>query len=287
LSKQSTPQKFTNVNGYMIRYLEDGPPDGKILILLHGLGASAERWSRVIPTLSTDYRVIAPDIIGFDYSDKPAVEYTMDFFIEFLRSFLDNLGISKASIIGSSLGGHIASEFAIRFNHMVEKLVLVSPAGMMRKSSPALDRYIMAALYPEYQRVYETFREMVYDPNAINQEILMDFVNRMSLPNAKYAFMSTLLGIRYALGLTGRLSNITAPTLLVWGENDTTIPLAECANQYSGIPNMEELVVMKKCRHIPPIEKPATFNRIVLRFLTRTSLIPARPLLSKSRPLLK
>jgi 2-hydroxy-6-oxonona-2,4-dienedioate hydrolase len=287
LSKQSTPQKFTNVNGYMIRYLEDGPPDGKILILLHGLGASAERWSRVIPTLSTDYRVIAPDIIGFDYSDKPAVEYTMDFFIEFLRSFLDNLGISKASIIGSSLGGHIASEFAIRFNHMVEKLVLVSPAGMMRKSSPALDRYIMAALYPEYQRVYETFREMVYDPNAINQEILMDFVNRMSLPNAKYAFMSTLLGIRYAPGLTGRLSNITAPTLLVWGENDTTIPLAECANQYSGIPNMEELVVMKKCRHIPPIEKPATFNRIVLRFLTRTSLIPARPLLSKSRPLLK
>ena len=131
---------------------------------MHGLGASAERWSRVIPTLSTDYRVIAPDIIGFGYSDKPAVEYTMDFFVESLRSFLDNLGISKASIIGSSLGGHIASEFAIRFNHMVEKLVLVSPAGMMRKSSPALDRYIMVALYPEYQRVYETFREMSMIP---------------------------------------------------------------------------------------------------------------------------
>ena len=70
MSKQSTSQKFTNVNGYMIRYLEGGPPDGKVLILLHGLGASAERWSRVIPTLSTDYRVIAPDIIGFGYSDN-------------------------------------------------------------------------------------------------------------------------------------------------------------------------------------------------------------------------
>ena len=284
MSKQSAPQKFTNVNGYMIRYLEDGPTDGKILILLHGLGASAERWSRVIPTLSRDYRVIAPDIIGFGYSDKPAVEYTMDFFIDFFRSFLDNLGISKASIIGSSLGGHIASEFAIRFNHIVEKLVLVSPAGMMRKSSPTLDRYIMAALYPEYQRVCDTFREMVYDPNAVNQEILMDFLNRMSLPNAKYAFMSTLLGIRYAPRLTGRLSNIAAPTLLVWGENDTTIPMTEYANQYNGIPNMEELVVIKKCRHIPPVEKPATFNRIVLRFLMRTSLIPATLLLSKSRP---
>jgi len=283
LSKQSNLQKFTNVNGYRIRYLEDGPRDCKTLILLHGMGASAERWSRVIPTLSRDYRIIAPDIIGFGYSDKPAVEYTMDFFVDFVKLFLDNLGISKASIIGSSLGGHIATEFAIRFNHMVEKLVLVSPAGMMRKSSPTLDRYIMSALYPEHQRVYEAFSEMVYDSNTINQEILMDFINRMSLPNAKYAFMSTLLGIRYAPDLRGRLSSITAPTLLMWGENDTTIPLAEYSNQYNGIPNMEEIVVIKNCRHIPHVEKPATFNRIVLRFLMRTSLIPATQLLSKSQ----
>lgn len=286
MSKQSNLQKFTNVNGSVIRYLEDGPSDCKTLILLHGIGASAERWSRVIPTLSRHYRVIAPDIIGFGYSDKPVVEYTMDFFIDFFESFLDNLGISEASIIGSSLGGHIATEFAIRFPHMVEKLVLVSPAGMMRKSTPTLDRYIMAALYPEYQRVYEVFSEMVYDSNTINQETLMDFVNRMNLPNAKYAFMSTLSGIRYAPRLTGRLSNITAPTLLMWGENDTTIPLAEYAHQYNEIPKMEELVVIKKCGHIAPIERPATFNRIVLRFLMRTTLITPTQLQSKSRPVL-
>ena len=111
----------------------------------------------------------------------------------------------------------------------------------------------------------------------------MDFINRMSVPNAKYAFMSTLLGIRYAPDLRGRLSSITAPTLLMWGENDTTIPLAEYSNQYNGIPNMEEIVVIKNCRHIPHVEKPATFNRIVLRFLMRTSLIPATHLQSKSR----
>ena len=284
MSKQSNLQKFTNVNGSVIRYLEDGPSDCKTLILLHGIGASAERWSRVIPTLSRHYRVIAPDIIGFGYSDKPVVEYTMDFFIDFFESFLDNLGISEASIIGSSLGGHIATEFAIRFPHMVEKLVLVSPAGMMRKSTPTLDRYIMAALYPEYQRVYEVFSEMVYDSNTINQETLMDFVNRMNLPNAKYAFMSTLSGIRYAPRLTGRLSNITAPTLLMWGENDTTIPLAEYAHQYNEIPNMEELVVIKKCGHIAPIERPATFNRIVSKFLMRTTLITPTQLQSKSQP---
>jgi pimeloyl-ACP methyl ester carboxylesterase len=166
---------------------------------------------------------------------------------------------------------------------MVEKLVLVSPAGMMKTSTPTLDRYIMAALYPVYEHVYEAFREMAYDSDAVNEEIVMDFVNRMRLTNAKYAFMSTLLGIRYAPDLRGRLSNIIAPTLLVWGEDDTTIPLAECSNQYYGIPNIEEIVTIKNCRHIPPVEKPATFNRIVLRFLIRPTLIPAAHPLSKSR----
>ncbi len=89
----------------------------------------------------------------------------------------------------------------------------------------------------------------------------------MSLPNAKHAFMSTLLGIRYAPDLRGRLSNITAPTLLVWGDDDTTIPLAEYSNQYNEVSTIEELVVIKNCRHIPHVEKPATFNRIVLRLL--------------------
>jgi len=284
LSKLPTPQKFTNVDGYRIRYLEIGSANHKTLILLHGIGASAERWSRVIPDLSKYFHLIIPDIIGFGYSDKPAVEYTMDFLVDgFLRSFLDNLGIPKTSIIGSSLGGHIATEFAIRFNHMVEKLVLVSPAGMMRKSTPTLDKYIMAALYPAYQRVYEAFSEMVYDSNAIDQETLMDFMNRMNLPNAKYAFMSTLMGIRYAPDLRDRLSNITAPTLLVGGEDDTTIPLAQYSNRYKEIPNMEEIVMIKNCKHIPPVEKPSTFNRIVLRFLMRPTLIPATHPLEKSR----
>jgi 2-hydroxy-6-oxonona-2,4-dienedioate hydrolase len=273
LGEQSTPQKFTNVNGYTIRYLDYGPPDGskidskKILILLHGLGASAERWSRVIPALSRYYRVIIPDIIGFGYSDKPAaVEYTMEFFIDFFKVFLDNLGISKAIIIGSSFGGHIATEFAIRFNRMVEKLVLVSPAGMMKTSTPTLDRYIMAALYPVYEHVYEAFSEMAYNSDdAVNEEIVMDFVNRMRLTNAKYAFMSTVLGIRYAPKLKGRLSNIIAPTLLVWGENDRMIPL-QYAREYEEIPK-SKLIVIKNCGHTPYVEKPITFNKIILSFL--------------------
>lgn len=278
MGEDSTPQKFINVNGHTIRYLdyslhEVKTNSNKTLILLHGIGASAERWSRVIPTLSRYYRIIIPDIIGFGYSDKPAVEYTMDFFIDgFFKVFLENIGIPKANIIGSSFGGHVATEFAIRFNHMVEKLVLVSPAGMMKTSTPTLDRYIMAALYPVYEHVYEAFSEMAYDShNAVNEEIVMDFVNRMRLTNAKYAFMSTVLGIRYAPKLQGRLSKITAPTLLVWGDNDRMIPV-QYAKEYTDEIPENKLVVIKNCGHTPYVERPITFNKIVLRFLVGSEL---------------
>ena len=278
MGEDSTPQKFINVNGHTIRYLdyslhEVKTNSNKTLILLHGIGASAERWSRVIPTLSRYYRIIIPDIIGFGYSDKPAVEYTMDFFIDgFFKVFLENIGIPKANIIGSSFGGHVATEFAVRFNHMVEKLVLVSPAGMMKTSTPTLDRYIMAALYPVYEHVYEAFSEMAYDShNAVNEEIVMDFVNRMRLTNAKYAFMSTVLGIRYAPKLQGRLSKITAPTLLVWGDNDRMIPV-QYAKEYTDEIPENKLVVIKNCGHTPYVERPITFNKIVLRFLVGSEL---------------
>ena len=257
---------MTNVNGYAVRYLDHGPHEGsRTLVLLHGIGASAERWSRVIPTLAKYFRVITPDIVGFGYSDKPTVEYTMDFFIDFFHGFLDSLNIPKASLVGSSFGGHLATEFAIRFNRKVDRLVLTSPAGMMRTSTPTLDGYIMAALYPTYDNAYKAFKEMAHDPDAVNDEIVMDFVNRMRLPNAKYAFMSTLLGMRYAPKLQGRIGKIIAPTLLVWGDSDKMIPV-QYAKDYSEIPD-GELVVIKDCGHTPYVEKPMTFNKLVLKFL--------------------
>src|SRR5215831_15340459 len=193
--------KITCIEGYRITYLDynnkirmQDQPD--VLVLLHGIGASAERWLPVVSGLSKYFRVIVPDIIGFGYSDKPAVEYTVDFFLTFLQNFLDDLDIHAASIVGSSFGGWMAAEFAIRFNKRTDKLVLAAPAGMMLSSTHALDQYIMAALYPTRENALRAFMDMAYDPNHVTEDTVRDFVNRMRLPNAKYAFMSTLLGIR-------------------------------------------------------------------------------------------
>lgn len=265
---------MTQVDDYTVRYLDYGLPreGAEDLVLLHGLGASSERWLRVAPALSRYFRVIVPDIVGFGYSDKPDVEYTVDFFVDFLDKFLNNVGANRPHLIASSFGGHIATEYAIRRGRGLRKLVLAAPAGMMKTSTPVLDGYIMAALYPTYENALKAFRDMAFDPSAVSEETVLDFVNRMRLPNSKYAFMSTLLGIKYAPPLRGRLSEVINPTLILWGDSDGMIPL-QYSKEFREIPG-SELVVLKDSGHTPYVEKPMTFNRIVIKFLAGKDLAP-------------
>jgi len=266
--RQDISMNLVHLDEYTIRYISSNnfnPKSARILVLLHGIGASAERWVPVFPGLSKKFEVIIPDIIGFGYSDKPTVEYTMDFFVEFLDRFMKALYIKQATFIGSSFGGFLATEFAMKFPNQVKKLVLVSPAGTMRTSTQTLDEYIMAALYPTYENVAKAFSHMTYNSEVVPESTIRDFINRMRLPNAKYAFMSTLLGIRDSPNLAGRLSKINVPTLCIWGEHDQMIPFQYSA-AYGDIPGCTTKV-MKGCGHTPPIENPEEFTKIVLDFL--------------------
>jgi len=268
------PMKMTHIDGFNIRYLDynritHASHKSKVLLLLHGIGASAERWLPVIPELSKYFRVIVPDIIGFGYSDKPTVEYTIDFFLAFLQNFLDDLDIHAASIVGSSFGGWMAAEFAIRFNKRTDKLVLAAPAGMMLSSTHALDQYIMAALYPTRENALRAFMDMAYDPNHVTEDTVRDFVNRMRLPNAKYAFMSTLLGIRDSPMSADKLAKILVPTLFIWGDSDNLIPM-QYLGDYRRVRD-SQIVVIKECGHNPYVERPAEFNKSLLDFLEKES----------------
>ncbi len=257
--------KLVDVSGYNIRYVHyanKSPSSKSSLILLHGIGASADRWSYVSPTLSMYYELVMPDIIGFGYSDKPTVEYTMDFFVRFLEDFLSKLEVKRLHIIGSSFGGYLATQFTARNPEIVEKLILVAPSGVMRTSTRTLDQYVMAALYPTYENTMRAFKEMSQDQSSVTEDTVRDFMNRMRLPNAKYAFMSTLLAMRDSQDLIGWLSKITnVPKLLIWGENDRMIPLA-----YSKLLASQPTIIGNS-GHTPFVEKPDEFNEIVLRFL--------------------
>ena len=257
-------ENFIKVDGNKIRYLETDPSK-KTLVLVHGLGASAERWNETIPYLSKDYRLIIPDLIGFGYSDKPLVDYTTDFFADFLGKFLDCVGVKNAPIMGSSLGGQVAATYVSQ-NNTKEKLILVSPSGIMKTSTPALDAYIMAALYPNEINAKNAFEMMEGSGIENNTEIVTSFIERMKLPNAKMAFMSTILGLKNAEIITNKLKEIKVPSLIIWGSEDPVIPIQHADGFVSAIKDC------KFCRmdgfgHTPYVQDPKRFSEIVLNFL--------------------
>ena len=258
-------EKFLQINGYKIRYLESG--DSKnTLVLIHGLGASAERWNQVIPLFADDFRVIVPDLVGFGYSDKPLVDYTPEFFSDFLEKFFTVSDIKHPNIIGSSLGGQISAEYAASHPNEIEKLILVSPAGVMRQSTPALDAYIMAALYPNEQSAKNAFETMEGSGKDVKEEIVNGFVERMQLPNAKLAFMSTVLGLKNSDSIASKLQTISTPTLIVWGSDDPVIPIDHADSFVSTIQNCR-FFRMDGCGHTPYVQDPRTFASKVLEFL--------------------
>ena len=258
-------EKFINIDENKIRYLESGNSDNT-LVLVHGLGASANRWEYVIPHFEKNYRVIVPDLIGFGYSDKPLVDYTTDFFSEFLKKFLEKLDIKNPVLIGSSLGGQIIAEYTLNNNDAVKKLVLISPSGVMKHSTPALDAYVMAALYPNQEAAKNAFEMMSGSSKNIDPKIVEGFVKRMRLPNAKMAFMSTLLGLKNSQILTEKLSSITVPTMVIWGELDPVIPVKYADSIVSTIKDCR-FYRMDGCGHTPYVEVPETFVKIVMEFL--------------------
>jgi 2-hydroxy-6-oxonona-2,4-dienedioate hydrolase len=258
-------EKFVEIDGNKIRYLESGSSK-KTLVLVHGLGASSERWQYVLPFFESDFHVIVPDLIGFGYSDKPIADYTIDYFSIFLKKFLISLGVEQTSIIGSSLGGQIAAEYASSNSQHVDKLILVSPSGIMKQSTFALDAYIMAALYPNEHSAKNAFEIMDGSGKKIPLEIIKGFVSRMKLPNAKFAFMSTLLGLKNCELITKKLENISSPTLIVWGTDDPVIPITFAKEFVSSIDNCK-FYEMSKCGHTPYVQEPKMFASQVLKFL--------------------
>lgn len=119
--------KVTTVHGDRVAYRDEG--SGEAILLIHGMGGSSKTWSGVIPMLAEKYRVIAPDLLGHGQSDKPRGDYSVGAFAVLLRDLLDELGVSRATVVGHSLGGGVAMQFAHQHRQYCERLVLISSGG--------------------------------------------------------------------------------------------------------------------------------------------------------------
>ncbi len=276
---ENPEDRYVKVGKINTRYWVLG--QGSPLLLIHGLGASCEYWQYNIRGLSQGCRVYAFDLPGFGRSDKRIEDLSLDFAGEFLAAFMDRQRVDRASLVGNSLGGVVSLQFAVRFPHRLEKLVLVSSGGWGRElplpfrllNIPVLGE-LMAWAWGTRPGMRRSLRSMVYDPQDITDEFIDQMAELARLPGAKEMLLSVartgidLRGqnMRLLEPLLRRVPEIEAPTLIIWGAQDPIIPVAHAHIAHQMIKN-SQLHILDRCGHVPQIEKPEEFNQLMLDFL--------------------
>lgn len=275
---QSPQDRFIRVGNINTRYWAEGD-NGPAVLLVHGLGGSVENWAPNIGPLSQRHRVYALDLRGFGRSDKTPLIHSLYDLVQFIDDFMQVLQIEKASLIGNSLGGGLALQFAIQYPEKVEKLVLVDNAGMGRETIADFKLIFVPWIgeiltRPSRKGTIALLKKLVYDPSIINDEIVTLTYDLMTLPGARKALLATLrAGIDFrgqrsnlTKNLLDKISSITAPALVVWGKQDRILPLAHANKCHECLPD-SEVYIFDNCGHVPQLERSEEFNRLVLDFL--------------------
>jgi pimeloyl-ACP methyl ester carboxylesterase len=262
--------QYLKVANVRVRYLAT-ESKGDPVLLIHGLGGSIESWLNNFEAISShNLQVIALDLPGFGLSDKPKITFNIEYYSKFISKFIRRLRIDSRSlcIVGNSLGGHIAAEFAINYPLAVSKLVLVSPAGALPvsfKGTPELRNYLNIVKAKTVQQVRRDLLGIDKNVKSIEYNYAKMFFQRLKLPRAKEAFMSAFSGSAHAPRLTGRLHKIKAKTLLIWGKDDQMIPV-NFLHPFIKMKNCR-VILLENCGHSVHMNSSMLFNKFVIDFL--------------------
>jgi 4,5:9,10-diseco-3-hydroxy-5,9,17-trioxoandrosta-1(10),2-diene-4-oate hydrolase len=275
---QTQSDHYVNAGGIKTRYWSLGN-DGPAIILIHGLGASAEIWMHNVAALAKDHKVFVPDLPGFGYSEQPPPSFSPFNFASFINNFMEALNILKAYIIGQSLGGGIALQFALQFPQKAEKLVLVDCAGFgkeVRWTLKLLSLPWIGELVSQPTRlgVALFFKYAVHDSAVITKEFIDIYYKIFTQPGFQQFLLRTTRSILNIHGakeealapIIENLHRIMQPALIVWGANDQVLPIQQAYLGKEKMPHAQ-LHIMERCGHIPSLERPEEFNGAVLKFL--------------------
>ena len=267
---------FVDLDGIRVHYQEAGDPRAPAIVLIHGFASSTLVWSKVFLQLAqAGYRVIAVDMLGYGYSAKPRNgEYTIAGQARLLTRLLDALGIPRATFVGSSYGGAVAATCALDYPDRVEKLILVGTVNNNRPLEFALMRLFGAPVFGDVvsplligsRRLLRRRMKRVYDRHAwVLDERRVDARHLpLRAAGTHRAIINTVR--RWDAERISREAHlITQPTLLLWGENDREIPLADGERLHEEIPG-SRLIVFLKCGHLPHEEYPEAFTNVVIDF---------------------
>jgi pimeloyl-ACP methyl ester carboxylesterase len=277
------------LHGHRVAYRVAGDPGLPVLLLIHGITSSSSTWDRVIPTLAEHAHVIAPDLLGHGESDKPRADYSLGGFASSLRDLLEHLGHEHVTVVGHSLGGGVAMQFAYQYYQQCDRLVLVSSGGLGQEVSVAL----RAATLPgaelvlpviAHSRVRDAgvavFRALGRLPVSVAPSMTEVARGYGSLADstARTAFVHTLRSVVEPRGQRVHAGDLLylaegRPTLIVWGARDTVIPVAHAYQAQELIPG-SVVEVFERSGHFPHMDEPARFARVLLDFLDSTEPAP-------------
>ena len=276
--------KYLELHGNRVAYQDAGSGD-EVLLLIHGMAGSSETWRAVIPQLSTKYRVVAPDLLGHGQSAKPRSDYSLGAFAVLLRDLLDELGISRATVVGQSLGGGVAMQFAYQHRDYCQRLVLISSGGLGPEvgwtlrllSAPGAELLLPAIAPPPVVNVGNKLRSWFsgsgfQSPRGAE---MWSAYSSLADPQTRQAFLRTLRSVVDYRGQSVSALNrlhLTSdlPTMVIWGDQDRIIPIEHAYAVHAARPDCR-IEVLDGVGHFPHVERPGHVVALLDDFIDTTS----------------
>jgi pimeloyl-ACP methyl ester carboxylesterase len=279
--------RYRVVHGYRRAFRVAG--SGSPLVLVHGIGDSSATWESVLPALARRHLVVAPDLLGHGLSDKPRADYSVAAYANGIRDLLGVLGMERVTLVGHSLGGGVAMQFAYQYPDRVDRLVLVGSGGagpevtpLLRAASLPGAQLAMAALRMPGMRlqaglVAEALRMLGGDLGVDAREVLR-VIDALPDATARSAFLRTL---RAVVDWRGQVVTMLdrcyltrgMPTLLVWGGRDAVVPVEHAHRAHEAMPG-SRLEIVADAGHFPFHTDPARFVALVDEFVASTRPAP-------------
>jgi pimeloyl-ACP methyl ester carboxylesterase len=279
--KYPFPEKFIKVKDYNIAYTDEGSSEN-VLLFIHGLGSYLKAWGKNIPELKKKFRCIAVDLPGYGKSSKQIHSGEVSFYTEVVSGFIKKLKLKNVTLVGHSMGGQISISFALNYKDQISNLVLVAPAGfetftmadielIKKLVSPEMiykisDQQVRLNYQINFYKMPLEAESMITDRRAIKND--EEFFNHCSVVS------NSLLGLLNA-PVFNRLKEITIPTMVLFGLEDSLIPnrsfhrltTKEVAEVGATQIKNSKLVLIEKCGHFLQYEKPDKFNSEIISFL--------------------
>jgi pimeloyl-ACP methyl ester carboxylesterase len=264
------------VLGREVNLVDTGGP-GSVLLFIHGLGGAWQNWLLNIPAFMDDHRVIALDLPGFGESEMPREEISIKGYAKVVDALMDELGIDSPAVVGNSMGGFIGAELALSFPTRVERLVLVSAAGLSIEYRRAEPLTTLARLWgagatwigarshavvtrPRMRRI--GMQMLVRYPEKLSPALTFELARGTGTPGFIPA-LEALLGYSFRDHLKG----IEVPVLVVWGRNDMLVPSSDAREFVELIGDNARRVMFEDTGHLSMVERPSRFNRMLAGFL--------------------